>query len=87
MKKWRKEYGDNYVPLTRVLDGDRSLLKSQNPNEVKSSGIYDDVGSDAPVRSIKQNIQENLADVIRRAELNKVNQSFARPSKRLVYFV
>ncbi len=78
MKKWRKEYGDNYVPLTRVLDGDRSLLRSQNPNEVKSSGIYDDVGSDAPVRSIKQNIQENLADVIRRAELNKVNQSFAR---------
>ena len=78
MKKWKKEYGDNYVPLTRVLDNDKSLLKSQNPNEVKSIGIYEDVGSDLQVRSIKQNIQENLADVIRRAELNKVNQSFAR---------
>ena len=77
MNTWRKEYGDNYVPLTREIDN-KTLLGSKAPNEVTSSGIYQDVGSLERARSIKQNIQENLADVIRRAELNKVNQSFAR---------
>lgn len=76
LKEFRKVYGENYVPLTRQLDKDTQLM-SDNPYEVKVSGIYDDIGSDLEVKSIRENITENLANIARKAELNKTNTAFA----------
>ena len=85
LDQWKKEYGDNYVPLHRILDED-TQFKSESPqavdgmppNEVRWSGIYDDVGSELEVRSIKENVYRQLADVTRRAELNKANLAFVK---------
>ena len=74
---WKKKYGDNYVPLHRILDEDIQL-KSEAPGEVRWRGIYDEYGSDLEVRSIKENVYRQLADVTRRAELNKANLAFVK---------
>jgi len=75
LAQYKKEYGENYVPLTRQLDKDTQLLAS-DPYDIKVSGIYDDIGSDLEVKSIRENITENLANIARKAELNKTNLAF-----------
>jgi len=80
---WKDKYGDNYVPLQRLLDEDLQL-KSQTPGsalppgEVRFRGIYDEVGSDLEVRSIRENIYRQYANIVRRAEINKANLAFVR---------
>lgn len=75
LAQYKREYGENYVPLTRQLDKDTQLLAS-DPYDIKVSGIYDDIGSDLEVKSIRENITENLANIARKAELNKTNLAF-----------
>lgn len=75
LAQYKREYGENYVPLTRKLDEDTQLF-SADPYDVKVSGIYDDIGSDLEVKSIRENITENLANIARKAELNKTNLAF-----------
>ena len=81
LNTWKKEYGENYVPLYRLVDEDIQL-KSRTPNapgEVKWSGIYDDVGSeDLKVKSIRENIYRQEAEIIRRAEVNKSSLAFVK---------
>ena len=74
---WKSKYGDNYVPLHRVFDEDLQL-KSDAPSEVRWRGIYDEIGSELEVRSIKENVYRQLADITRRAELNKANLAFVK---------
>jgi len=75
LNKYKQQYGENYVPLTRQLDKDTQLL-SDSPYNLKVSGIYDDIGSDLEVKSIRQNVIENYANIARKAEINKTNLSF-----------
>jgi len=77
---WRKERPD-YVPLNRITD-ETDIPSYFNPRnavgEIRTSGIKQLKGSDLTVGSIRQNINENLAQTIRRAETNKANQAFLR---------
>jgi len=77
---WRKERPD-YVPLNRITD-ETDIPSYFNPRnavgEVRTSGIKQLKGSNLTVGSIRQNINENLAQSIRRAETNKANQAFLR---------
>lgn len=77
---WRKERPD-YVPLNRIND-ETDIPSYFNPRntvgEVTSTGIKTQKGSDLEVASIRQNINENLAQTIRRAETNKANIAFKK---------
>ena len=77
LNSFKKEYGDNYVPLTREIDENTQLL-SADPLDVKSTGIYRDKGSDVEVKSIRQNVIEQAVNVRRKAKLNETNLSFVR---------
>ena len=75
---WRKERPD-YVPLNRIIDDTdiKSYFSPRNAfNEVKTTGIRTLKGSDLEVSSIRKNINESLAQTIRRAETNKANIAF-----------
>ncbi len=78
---WRKERPD-YVPLNRISD--ETDIKSyfntgRNAfGEVRTTGIKQLKGSDLEVGSIRKNINESLAQTIRRAETNKANIAFKR---------
>ncbi len=76
---WKKDYGDNYVPLHRMVDDTDLQIKSPDgPSQVKWRGIYDEYGSELPVKSIKENVYRQLADIARRANLNKANLAFVK---------
>tara|TARA_R110002124_G_scaffold119156_2_gene276934 strand:- start:390 stop:3911 length:3522 start_codon:yes stop_codon:yes gene_type:complete len=78
---WRKERPD-YVPLNRISD--ETDIKSyfntgRNAfGEVRTTGIKQLKGSNLEVDSIRKNINESLAQTIRRAETNKANIAFKR---------
>jgi len=77
---WRKERPD-YVPLNRIIDETdiKSYFNPRNAfNEVKTTGIRTLKGSDLEVSSIRKNINESLAQTIRRAETNKANIAFRK---------
>ena len=77
---WRKERPD-YVPLNRIIDETdiKSYFSPRNAfNEVKTTGIRTLKGSDLEVSSIRKNINESLAQTIRRAETNKANIAFRK---------
>ena len=77
---WRKERPD-YVPLNRIIDDTdiKSYFSPRNAfNEVKTTGIKTLKGSDLEVSSIRKNINESLAQTIRRAETNKANIAFKK---------
>ena len=77
---WRKERPD-YVPLNRIIDDTdiKSYFSPRNAfNEVKTTGIRTLKGSDLEVSSIRKNINESLAQTIRRAETNKANIAFKK---------
>lgn len=77
---WRKERPD-YVPLNRIVD-ETDIKSYFNPRnafgEVRTTGIKQLKGSDLEVGSIRKNINESLAQTIRRAETNKANIAFKR---------
>ena len=77
---WRKERPD-YVPLNRIVD-ETDIKSYFNPKnafgEVRTTGIKQLKGSDLEVGSIRKNINESLAQTIRRAETNKANIAFKR---------
>ena len=79
-EQWRKDRPD-YVPLTRIMD-ETDVPAYFNPrsvyNEVSNSGIKNIKGSNLEVGSIRQNVNESLAQMIRRAETNKANLAFKR---------
>ena len=74
---FKTEYGDNYVPLTREIDESTQVL-SADPLDVRSTGIYRDKGSDIEVKSIRQNVIEQAANVRRKSEINETNLGFVR---------
>ena len=77
---WRKERPD-YVPLNRIID-ETDISAYFNPRnatgEVKNTGIRQLKGSILEVGSIRQNINENLAQTIRRSEVNKSKIAFKK---------
>jgi len=83
--KMRKMYPD-YVPLNRILDEDQLddtakiiLPELGSKYETKFTGVRKAKGSATlEVKPITQNIYENLAGAIRRAEVNKANLAFKR---------
>ena len=78
---WRKERPD-YVPLNRISDEtDIKSYFNTGKNafgEVRTTGIKQLKGSNLEVDSIRKNINESLAQTIRRAETNKANIAFKR---------
>lgn len=79
-EQWRKDRPD-YVPLTRIMD-ETDIPAYFSPRnvygEVSNSGIKKMKGSELKVGSIRQNINESLSQMIRRAETNKANLAFKR---------
>tara|TARA_R100001163_G_scaffold3948_1_gene5539 strand:- start:2 stop:3406 length:3405 start_codon:yes stop_codon:yes gene_type:complete len=79
--KLRKDFPD-YVPLNRVMDADETdevrlaLTGVGTRYESKGRGLFKAVGSERDAADINQNIVDNLAGAVRRAEINKANQSF-----------
>ena len=79
----RRDFPD-YVPLNRIMDTDdvadaRKILTSSSTRyETLQSGVRRAFGSEREVADISQNIVDNLGGAIRRAEVNKANQSFVR---------
>ena len=78
--KLRKDFPD-YVPLNRVMDADETdevrlaLTGVGTRYESKGRGLFKAVGSERDAADINQNIVDNLAGAVRRAEINKANQS------------
>ena len=78
--QWRKERPD-YVPLTRIMeetDVPAYFTPRNVYGEINNSGIKQMKGSNLEVGSIRQNINESLAQMIRRSEVNKANLAFKR---------
>jgi len=79
----RTEFPD-YVPLNRIMETDdvadasKILTSSSTRYETLASGVRRAFGSKREVSDITQNIVDNLAGAVRRAEVNKANQSFVR---------
>jgi len=79
----RKEFPD-YVPLNRIMETDdvadasKILTSSSTRYETLASGVRRAFGSKREVSDITQNIVDNLAGAVRRAEVNKANQSFVK---------
>jgi len=80
----RKKY-PNYVPLNRIMgEADiedqiiAPLASGSTKYESKSTGLRRAKGSEREVRNITQNIYENLAGAVRRAEVNKANLAFKK---------
>tara|TARA_Y100000401_G_C8324751_1_gene227475 strand:- start:135 stop:3569 length:3435 start_codon:yes stop_codon:yes gene_type:complete len=73
LKKYKEEYGENYVPLKRQIE--KETAAGVSPRDIKIA-IYEDVGSDIDVKSIRSNIMEDYADMSRKAEINKTNLAF-----------
>lgn len=80
----RKKYPD-YVPLNRIMDGvdiDEQLIAplaaGSTKYEAKNTGLRIAKGSEREVKNITQNIYENLAGAVRRAEVNKANLAFRK---------
>jgi len=76
----RKIY-PNYVPLNRVMDElpvDEASRIIGGKYETTGSGIMRAVGSEREVRNITQNIYENLANAVRRVEVNAANVAFKK---------
>jgi hypothetical protein len=79
----RKEFPD-YVPLNRIMETDdvadasNILTSSSTRYETLASGVRRAFGSKREVSDITQNIVDNLAGAVRRAEVNKANQSFVK---------
>ena len=79
----RKEF-PNYVPLNRIMETDdvadasKILTSSSTRYETLASGVRRAFGSKREVSDITQNIVDNLAGAVRRAEVNKANQSFVK---------
>jgi len=79
----RKKYPD-YVPLNRVMsetDIEDQIISSMSGSgkyESFASGLRRAKGSEREVKNITQNIYENLAGAVRRAEVNKANLAFKR---------
>lgn len=78
----RKTYPD-YIPLNRIMDESpiedtvRTLTDSANVKfEILSKGIKRGKGSERAVDNITSNIVRNYVSAVRRAEINKENQSF-----------
>jgi len=76
---WRKTSPD-YVPLNRVIDelDDISAVDALRNlhvgrKEVKTTGQFKAKGSKLEVRSIRENIYNNLVSSIKRAEVNRAN--------------
>ena len=80
-KKLRNDFPD-YVPLNRIMESDdadairSAIIGSNSRYETKGRGVFKAVGSSRAAADINQNIVDNLAGAIRRAEVNKANQSF-----------
>ena len=79
----RTEFPD-YVPLNRMMETDdvadasNILISSSTRYETLASGVRRAFGSKREVSDITQNIVDNLAGAVRRAEVNKANQSFVK---------
>ena len=79
----RTEFPD-YVPLNRIMETDdvadasKILTSSSTRYETLASGVRRAFGSKREVSDVTQNIVDNLAGAVRRAEVNKANQSFVR---------
>jgi hypothetical protein len=80
----RKKY-PNYVPLNRIMgEADiedqiiAPLTSGSTKYESKSTGLRRAKCSEREVRNITQNIYENLAGAVRRAEVNKANLAFKK---------
>lgn len=80
----RKKYPD-YVPLNRVMgEADiedqiiAPLASGSTKYEATGTGLRKAKGSEREVRNITQNIYENLAGAVRRAEVNKANLAFKK---------
>lgn len=77
--KLRAAYPD-YVPLNRVMDDegldDAMRIFGGGRYETTSTGVLRAIGSERDVRNISQNIYDNLAGAVRRAEVNKANLAF-----------
>ena len=79
--KLRKDFPD-YVPLNRIMDTDdvgdaqKILTSSSTRYETLKSGVRRAFGSEREVANISQNIVDNLAGAVRRAEVNKANLAF-----------
>lgn len=93
--KMRTKYPD-YVPLNRIIPDDSLddtaqivLPELGSKYETKFTGVRKAKGNtDLEVKPITQNIYENLAGAIRRAEVNKANMAFkklleANPSQQV----
>tara|TARA_R110000744_G_scaffold321702_1_gene427774 strand:+ start:1364 stop:4765 length:3402 start_codon:yes stop_codon:yes gene_type:complete len=81
---WRKTSPD-YVPLNRVMDelDDASAIDTLHNfhvgrKEVKTTGQFKAKGSELEVRSIRENIYNNLVSAIKRSEINKANIAFTK---------
>jgi len=81
-KKLRKTY-PNYVPLSNVIDGDPMDIsdalfnKSNTKFEPKSSGLKTATGGEN-ITDINFNMLNVYNQAIKRAEINKANQSFLK---------
>lgn len=78
--KLRKIY-PNYVPLNRIMDElpiDETSRIIGGKYETVGTGIMRGVGSEREVKNITQNIYENLANAVRRVEVNRANVAFKK---------
>lgn len=80
----RQKYPD-YVPLNRIMgEADiedqiiAPLASGSTRYEATGTGLRKAKGSEREVRNITQNIYENLAGAVRRAEVNKANLAFKK---------
>lgn len=80
----RKKY-PNYVPLNRVMQEEGfedeimyPLIAGTSKYETRGTGLRTAVGSERETRNITQNIYENYAGAVRRAEVNKANIAFKK---------
>ena len=77
-KKLREKYPD-YVPLNRILPDDlNDYNTSVFMGEVSQTGIREAKGSKAELQDLDQNLMDNLATMVIKANTNIANQKFLK---------